>query len=24
MLFCPNPRCRAKFEIPNSQTVVFI
>jgi hypothetical protein len=24
MIFCPNPRCRARFEIPNSQTVVFI
>jgi hypothetical protein len=24
MLFCPNPRCRARFEVPNSQTVVFI
>jgi hypothetical protein len=24
MLFCPNPRCRNRFEIPNSQTVVFI
>lgn len=24
MLFCPNPSCRAKFEIPNMQTVVFI
>lgn len=23
-LFCPNPRCRSKFEIPNSQTVVFV
>ena len=24
MLSCPNPRCRGRFEIPNSQTVVFI
>jgi hypothetical protein len=24
MIFCPNPRCRARFEIPNSQTVVFV
>ncbi len=24
MLLCPNPRCRGRFEIPNSQTVVFI
>jgi hypothetical protein len=24
MLNCPNPRCRGRFEIPNSQTVVFI
>jgi hypothetical protein len=24
MLFCPNPSCRAKFEIPSMQTVVFI
>jgi len=24
MLFCPNPRCRSRFEIPNSQTVVFV
>jgi hypothetical protein len=24
MLFCPNPRCRGRFEIPNSQTVVFV
>lgn len=24
MLFCPNPRCRNRFEIPNSQTVVFV
>jgi hypothetical protein len=24
MLFCPNPRCRCRFEIPNSQTVVFV
>lgn len=24
MLNCPNPRCRSRFEIPNSQTVVFI
>ncbi len=24
MCYCPNPRCRAKFEIPNSQTVVFV
>jgi hypothetical protein len=23
-IFCPNSHCRAKFEIPNSQTVVFI
>ena len=24
MLNCPNPRCRGRFEIPNSQTVVFV
>ncbi|NDD64407.1 MAG: hypothetical protein EBZ36_10580 [Acidobacteria bacterium] len=24
MLFCPNPRCRARFEFPNSQTVFFV
>ncbi|MDQ3011511.1 MAG: hypothetical protein M3X11_12500 [Acidobacteriota bacterium] len=24
MCYCPNSSCRAKFEIPNSQTVVFI
>ena len=24
MLFCPNTGCRNRFEIPNSQTVVFI
>jgi hypothetical protein len=24
MLYCANPRCRAKFEIPNFQTVVFL
>ncbi|MFN0122526.1 MAG: hypothetical protein ACKV2V_18680 [Blastocatellia bacterium] len=24
MLFCPNARCRHRFEIPNSQTVVFV
>ena len=24
MLNCPNPRCRARFEFPNSQTVFFI
>jgi hypothetical protein len=24
MLFCPNSRCRSRFEFPNSQTVVFI
>ncbi len=24
MLNCPNTRCRGRFEIPNSQTVVFI
>jgi hypothetical protein len=24
MLYCPNPRCRHRFEIPNSQTVVFV
>jgi hypothetical protein len=24
MLFCPNAGCRNRFEIPNSQTVVFI
>ena len=24
MLYCPNTRCRHRFEIPNSQTVVFI
>ena len=24
MLNCPNPRCRGRFEIPNSQSVVFI
>jgi hypothetical protein len=24
MLFCPNPRCRCKFEIPNWQTVVYV
>lgn len=24
MIFCPNPRCRGRFEIPNSQTVVFV
>lgn len=24
MLFCPNVRCRHRFEIPNSQTVVFV
>lgn len=24
MLMCRNPRCRKRFEIPNSQSVVFI
>ena len=24
MLVCQNPRCRKRFEIPNSQSVVFI
>lgn len=24
MLACKNPRCRRRFEIPNSQSVVFI
>ena len=24
MLMCKNPRCRKRFEIPNSQSVVFI
>jgi ssDNA-binding Zn-finger/Zn-ribbon topoisomerase 1 len=24
MLNCPNPHCRSRFEIPNSQTVVFM
>jgi len=24
MLACRNPRCRKRFEIPNSQSVVFI
>ncbi len=24
MLYCPNQRCRHRYEIPNSQTVVFI
>lgn len=24
MLYCANQRCRAKFEIPNFQTVVFL
>ncbi len=24
MIFCPNQRCRSRFEIPNSQTVVFV
>lgn len=24
MLACRNPRCRRRFEIPNSQSVVFI
>jgi hypothetical protein len=23
MLYCPNQRCRHRYEIPNSQTVVF-
>jgi hypothetical protein len=24
MLMCKNPRCRKRFDIPNSQSVVFI
>ncbi len=24
MLMCKNPRCRRRFDIPNSQSVVFI
>ncbi|NBO65685.1 MAG: hypothetical protein EBU88_12745 [Acidobacteria bacterium] len=24
MLYCPNQRCRARFDFPNSQTVFFV
>ena len=24
VIFCPNARCRHRFEIPNSQSVVFV
>ncbi len=24
VLTCPNPRCRGRFDIPSSQTVVFV
>jgi hypothetical protein len=23
-LICPNPRCRARFDIPNDQTIAFL